>query len=87
MFKGLKQWLTRWLVDRKLAKIKRQEEFARAYAIAHPGFQWIVVRAGTAEQARSPMLEPNEIREWFHEEYSGHRIVEIDHHNKIIFYE
>ncbi len=81
------QWLNDWLLRWRIAREARRENFLKALANRTPGFQWIIVKAGTPEQSRSPMLSVAELRDWFREYYPGCKIVQLDEVNKILFYE
>jgi len=81
------QWLETLLLRWRIAREARRENYLRALANRTPGFQWILVKAGTDTQSRSPMLSMTEVREWFREYFPGSKIVEFDEVNKIIFYE
>lgn len=81
------KWLTDLLDRWRIARDARHENYLRQLAISRPGFEWILVRAGSDIQSRSPMLGADEIRDWFREFYPHNRIAVIDHENKIVFYE
>lgn len=80
-------WISNFLLRWRIARDARRAEYLKTLAAMTPGYQWILVRAGTSEQARSPMLSLQELRDWFNEYYTGFKIVHIDEDNKIVFYE
>lgn len=80
------KWITDFFRRWQIAREARRENYLRHLAIAKPGFQWIIVKAGTDVQARSPMLAMDEIRDWFREFYPNCTIVHIDEDNKVVFY-
>lgn len=79
--------ITRLLARFEMMRAAAREARLRALAAAKPGFEWLIVKAGTAIKSRSPMLATDEMRDWFREEFPNARIVHVDNDNKIVFYE